>query len=63
MLKGPTGDLAVNCQAGPNRVINLTGLSVPSAEGLTGAFDPKHTRAAQFCWNAQDRFFQRCGRV
>ncbi|MEA3142434.1 MAG: hypothetical protein QOK23_4603 [Gammaproteobacteria bacterium] len=33
MLKDQAGDLAVNCQAGPNRVINFTGLSVPTRAG------------------------------
>jgi hypothetical protein len=31
MLKDQAGDLALNCQAGPNRTINHTGLSVPPA--------------------------------
>jgi hypothetical protein len=59
MLKDQAGDLAVNCQAGPNPVINLTGLIVPPALVRPRRCDDRNN----FCCDARDPFFQRCGRV
>jgi hypothetical protein len=45
MLKDQAGDLAVNCQVGPNPVNNLTGLIVPPALVRPSRWDDRNNFA------------------